>query len=116
MKASLKLSGLDSFLSSLDGFRTKSLAGAEMGMEAAMAEAEATSKMSAPWTDRTGNARNSIGGYQTKEMDRVVGILSIGVFYGVFLELCNGGKYRTVWPTLEWEAVRLPLWLGKFML
>jgi len=79
---------------------------------ASMAEAEREAKLNAPWTDRTGNARNSIAGtLAEKQGDTVLGHLLIGVYYGVFLELKNHGKYRIVFPTIEWEATRVPIWI-----
>jgi Tfp pilus tip-associated adhesin PilY1 len=64
--------------------------------------AEAEAKAKAPWTDRTGNARQSITGSGPAESGNVYSwALCIGMFYGVYLELSNGGKYRIVWPTIE---------------
>ena len=85
---------------------------AKEAISASMAEAEADAKSSAPWKDRTGNARNSITGTQAvKEGSKYIGHLFIGVFYGVYLELCNHGKFRVVWPTIEREATRVPIWI-----
>lgn len=77
-----------------------------------LAEAEATAKRNAPWTDRTGNARNSITGTKGEvDGNTVKGHLFIGVEYGKYLELCWGGKYRIVWPTIEDAAARrFPTW------
>lgn len=113
----LQLTGLDRMMDTLESVRDRGLSGSVKAMEATMAEAEADAKRSAPWTDRTGNARNSIGGY-TDDSDKKhpTGILSIGMFYGVFLELKNAGKYRIVWPTLEIAAQRLPLWMRKYII
>lgn len=118
MKTRLTLDGMTQLENSLEALGKRGKVGGELAMGAAMAEAEAQAKLTAPWTDRTGNARNSIGGYSPVEggQGKVVGVLSIGMFYGVFLELSNGGKYRIVWPTLEWEGARLPLWLSRFLL
>jgi hypothetical protein len=82
------------------------------GMSATMAEAEKESKMKAPWTDRTGNARRSIYGSQGElEGNKIKGYHGIGVYYGVYLELCHGGKYRVIEPTMEYEITRLPVWI-----
>jgi len=69
-------------------------------MSGMMKEAEAWAKENAPWTDRTGIARKTIFGIANKETGRVVGYIGIGVDYGVFLELCNDGKYRIIRPTM----------------
>ena len=61
-------------------------------------------RQNAPWTDRTGNARSGL--FSVAEMaarDLVSIYVSHGhtVEYGVFLELCNGGRYAIVQPTVE---------------
>lgn len=113
----LQLDGLDTMMRTLDNVKDRGVNGSVKAMEATMAEAEADAKRSAPWTDRTGNARNSIGGYtDDSNKKKPVGVLSIGMFYGVFLELKNNGKYRVVWPTLETAAQRLPLWMRKYII
>lgn len=60
---------------------------------------------SAPWTDRTGNARTGLFG--TAERDAARKIVTIylshgpDIDYGVFLELAHGGSYAVVMPTIE---------------
>lgn len=71
-------------------------------MDRLSGEGENFAKKSATWTDRTSNARNSINGYSENEKDIMRMYLSIGMFYGVYLELSNGGKYRIIWPAIEW--------------
>jgi hypothetical protein len=58
-------------------------------------------KANAPWTDRTGAARGGLmaipqnhGG--THEID-----LAYSVYYGVFLEVCNSGKYAIITPSIR---------------
>lgn len=75
----------------------------------------------APWTDRTGNARNGLfaraGGGSAIGPGRNAlgqftsqgsGELFIEAFhtvpYGIFLEVSRGGKYRVIMPTLESEV------------
>lgn len=65
------------------------------------AEMENYGKENRPWTDRTGNARRSITGTHAIEKNNIRAVLAIGVDYGVYLELSNGGKYRIVWPTIQ---------------
>lgn len=67
-------------------------------------EAQNEMRTSAPWTDRTGNARNSL--FSIAEMaatDMVVLYLSHGaaVYYGVFLETKSAGKYAIIIPTMQ---------------
>lgn len=61
-------------------------------------------RASAPWTDRTGNARSGLFSAAEQAAGDVVTIyLSHGhtVGYGKWLELANGGKYAVIMPTLE---------------
>lgn len=75
-------------------------------MDIAMTMAENHAKDTAPWTDRTANARNSIFGRVQQagvgDTQRWKGYLGIGMEYGAFLELSNGGKYHVIWPTIQW--------------
>jgi len=105
----IKFEGVDLVQRNLDSFGKTTITKIAGGMEQAIAEAESTAKIGAPWTDRTGNARNSITG-SGPEIDnsKITTALCIGVYYGVFLELCYFGKYRIVWPTLEWIRARMP--------
>ncbi len=65
-------------------------------------EIEAWMKDNAPWTDQTGNARQTMAA----EAERLVGaaaqiILSYGVEYGLYLELSNGGAFSIIGPALD---------------
>lgn len=62
---------------------------------------ESHAKANAPWTDRTGNARQSLFAVVDVQTNKVILYLSHGMEYGVFLELCNAGKYAIVMKTLE---------------
>ncbi len=63
---------------------------------------EAYAKENAPWTDRTGNARQSLW-TEVRDLarDTVALYLSHGVEYGVQLETRFGGRYAIIWPTME---------------
>lgn len=80
---------------------------AENVMDYTMNDAESSAKRSAPWTDRTGNARRSINSRTWKDSDVIIGGLGIGVEYGKYLELCNQGRYRIVRPTIDIAKVKL---------
>ena len=84
-------------------------------------------RRNAPWQDRTGNARSGLffavdgfglepitgkvtpGAQESKTDVEVISgddqhlviILEHSVYYGKFLELCNGGRYAVVMSTLE---------------
>lgn len=65
------------------------------------AELERDAQATAPWTDRTGNARKGLTGAVDVAGDLVAIYLSHTVSYGVFLELARGGKYAVIMPTIE---------------
>lgn len=69
---------------------------------------EAYAKTNAPWTDRTGNARQGLhGGVELRAENELVLFLSHGVEYGIWLELANAGKYAIVGPTADVHLNRI---------
>lgn len=61
-------------------------------------------RQNAPWTDRTGNARSGLFSVvEAASRDLVHIYLSHGhtVYYGIFLELSRGGRYKIIMPTIE---------------
>ena len=62
---------------------------------------ESYAKSNAPWTDRTANARQSLFTVHEVASDMVTLYLSHGMEYGVFLEVCNAGKYAIIMKTLQ---------------
>lgn len=68
---------------------------------------EAEAKRDAPWTNRTGNARNSIQGTAGWDGDTLKVILSGGMHYSVYLELANEKKYAILKPTIDKNAPKI---------
>jgi hypothetical protein len=63
---------------------------------------ETEAKNGAPWTDRTGNARQELNGFTEDVSMTVVEIyLAHKMDYGVWLELKNSGRYAIILPTIE---------------
>lgn len=62
---------------------------------------EGYAKENAKWTDRTGNARNSILGEFGWKGNKAVITLSGNMEYSVYLELANGKKYAILSPTIQ---------------
>ena len=64
-------------------------------------------KANVPWQDRTTNARQTL----YTEVNQVVGsmveiILSHGMYYGIYLELNNAGRYAIIGPALDhWAPI-----------
>lgn len=56
------------------------------------------SKHTAPWRDRTGNARRSI--HKESQNNNLKANIGIGMPYGKYLELSRGGRYRTIEPSV----------------
>lgn len=62
------------------------------------------SRQGAPWQDRTGNARSGLFTITEQAATDLVTIYlshAHTVYYGVFLELANGGKYAVIMPTIQ---------------
>jgi hypothetical protein len=79
-------------------------------------EIEAWMKNNARWTDRTGNARQTLHtDVEDMALDMVQIILAHGVDYGVFLELAHGGVWGIIgdavdtWGPVVWQDVRAML-------
>jgi hypothetical protein len=64
-------------------------------------EIEAWMKANAPWTDRTGNARQTLSVEVRMFATQVVIWMSHGVTYGKYLELAYGGQYAVIGPALD---------------
>jgi len=63
---------------------------------------EAYAKENASWEDQTGNARQTLTSYVADlSQNTVVLYLSHGVEYGIYLEVCHGGAYQILWPSIE---------------
>lgn len=102
MSTQVQWSGLNDMLARLDEYgRRVNEALHQLALYfAPIVETEA--KQNAPWTDRTGNARQGLHGFVEDLSASIVAIvLSHGVYYGVFLELKNQGRYAVIMPTLE---------------
>ena len=76
---------------------------------------EASARTNRPWTDRTGNARNRLNGKSEWVGYKVRVSLSHGVDYGIWLELCNDGKYSIIMPTINKEAPKVMEGLKKIL-
>lgn len=78
---------------------------------------EGQAKSGAPWTDRTGNARSGIFGTAESGGGRTSIYLShgAGVYYGVYLELKNGGRYAVIMRTIEGHLPELKSMLDAIL-
>ena len=63
---------------------------------------------SAPWIDRTGNARAGLRGEVDQVSQYVVEVYLVhSMDYGKWLELSRGGKYAVIWPTIQQHAPQI---------
>ena len=62
---------------------------------------EADAKVSAPWSDHTGNARGGITGNSVRSGSIFTITLSGSVRYMVYLELAHGKKWAILWTTMQ---------------
>ena len=59
-------------------------------------------KANAPWTDRTANARQTLYTEVADVTNQMVSLtLSHGVYYGIFLEVNNAGRFAIINPALD---------------
>jgi len=83
----------------------------ETAMGRMSSEMETHAKLTAPWTDRTGNARQGLySNVRTEGASKVIVELGHGpaIHYGKYLETAHKGKYAVIGPTLERYAPSVP--------
>ena len=100
IKLGMNLNNLEKGLIS---YASKLSKGLGMYSETTALQLEGYAKQKAPWTDRTGKARERLKASVKKESDFKYEItLAHGVDYGVWLELANEKKYAIISPTLKY--------------
>lgn len=62
---------------------------------------ESYAKIHAPWTDRSGNARQTLQAVTEHQPLKHSIILSHGMPYGIWLEVKNEGEYAIIEPTIR---------------
>lgn len=63
---------------------------------------EAWMKTRAPWTDRTGNARQGLHAVpERQKFEFYMVVLAHAVSYGVWLEVANNGRYEIINPAMR---------------
>lgn len=86
--------------SGLNTFMGKSEAAIRMYAETAALELQNYSRDKAPWTDRTGHARQRLTGTVTKVASGYKITLAQGVDYGIWLELAHEKRFAIIQPTI----------------
>jgi hypothetical protein len=76
-------------------------------------QAEGWMRSNAPWTDRTGNARNGLRGTPKIGGMTVSIVLSHSVPYGIWLETRWGGAYAIIGPAIQHWGPETMRMLGR---
>lgn len=100
--------GLDTILRNLSEAERKVVTGRISAAEEIGALLEAYAKKNAPFTDRTGNLRNSISSKITKvTADSVTLLLMASMNYAIYVEKRWGGKYAYLQPAIDANIHRI---------
>lgn len=90
----VETAGIEELIKKLNNFMPKLKAALVLDAQNVAAEMEKWAKTNAPWEDRTSNARQFLKTTVTwKNTNELMIAMSHHVEYGVYLELCNEGKY-----------------------
>lgn len=102
MKASIQFEGFDDMRRRLHEYERRVKFAIRQVAVYWSAVFEAYAKQNAPWTDRTGNARQSLYTWiEDLSNDTVRLYLSHGVDYGVFLETKYAERFSIIMPTIR---------------
>lgn len=98
----IRWTGVDTILRGMTEYERKvHFAIKQVGLYIAV-EMEKYAKENAKWSDRTGNARQSLHTQVHEIAGGVVRVyLSHGVQYGIFLETGHAGRWAIIFPTIE---------------
>lgn len=88
-------------LQRMAAIKLRSLHAAEQVAQNAAAKMEAEAKRSAPWTDRTGLARQTIRGVSGWQGGKLRCGVSGNMAYSPYLELTREGQNAVLWPTVQ---------------
>ena len=70
---------------------------------------------SAPWTDRTGNARQGLFATSRRDGSGWVIVCYHTVPYGIWLEVAHAGQYAVIVPSIQSEGRRIMQDLNRFL-
>lgn len=84
----------------LDQFNSRAEAAMAMYVDTAALTLQSYMRDNAPWTDRTGHARQRLTATASKVSKGYQIALTQGVDYGVFLELAHEKRFAIIQPTI----------------
>lgn len=89
------------FVSGMQAYTAEIIAAVTQLLMAYAPRIEAWMKENALWTDRTGNARQTLYAEAGELLAGAYVAFDYGVDYGFWLEYANGGKYQIIAPALD---------------
>ena len=110
MKARVRFSGVNEVLKGYELYEENFVYVCQMALSDAIQFAANLARRKAPWTDRTGNARNSLlaSAQTTRATDgKIYGKFGINVYYGKYLEFKNNGKYAIIGPIVRSRIIEI---------
>lgn len=94
----VEIVGVNEVIRNLENTMKQMRNAAQTALQISAAQAVVYAKQTAPWTDRTGDARRSI--HSETSSDGMSVAIGIGEHYGKYLETGFGGRYRTIDPAV----------------
>lgn len=94
----------DGMVKGLNTLLSKTEMAVMMYAETASKQLEGHAKVNAPWTDRTGAARNRLRSYTEHRPRAIRIVLAHGVSYGIWLELANEKRFAIIQPTIDLKS------------
>lgn len=99
----------DTLTPGLKTFPAKLAAAVDLYLEGQETKVQDYARSTAPWTDRTGNARNGL--FAQKQGTIASGSTEIRLYhtvpYGIWLEIRWAGQYAVIYPTVVHEGERI---------
>lgn len=108
------MTSINQIRSSLDSHLNRKINGLIAVTDAYAQRLESQAKSQARWNDRTGNARQGLKGYATRNGDEVIMRLIHQVSYGIYLEKANAGKYAIIKPTMDANKASIERGLKRY--
>lgn len=100
------MAGLEGdLLKNLETMSKRAPVAVKMYANTAAKKLEKDAKQRAPWTDRTGQARQRLTAFVT-ELNPGICVITVahGVDYGIWLELAHEKRFATIMPTIQRDS------------
>lgn len=94
----------DGLINGLTQFESKSDAAIRLYAETSALQLQSDAQQNAPWTDRTGHARQRLKGDALTVQNGYKLRLAHGVWYGVYLELAHAKRFAIIDKTIKYTG------------